>query len=38
MTESFNLLIVYLINTLLFVRIKQTIKAEVRKQPFKRLP
>ena len=38
MTEIFNLLIVFLINTLLFVRIKQMSKAEVRKQPFKGAP
>ena len=39
MTEIFNLLIVFLINnTLLFVRIKQTSKTEVRKQPFKCVP
>ena len=37
MTESFDLLI-FFINTLLFVRIKQTSKAEVRKQPFKSVP
>ena len=37
MTEIFNLLIVFLINTLVFVRIKQTSKTEVRKQPFKRI-
>ena len=38
MTEIFNLLIVFLINTLVFVRIKQTSKTEVRKQPFKHVP
>ena len=35
MTEIFNLLIVFLINTVLFIRLKQTSKTEVRKQTFK---
>ena len=35
MTKIFNLLIVFLINTLLFVSIEQKSKTEVRKQPFK---
>ena len=34
MIEILNLLIVFLVNTLLFVYIKQTIQTEVRKQPF----
>ena len=38
MAEMFNLLIVFLINTLPFVRVKQTSKTEVRKQPFKCVP
>ena len=38
MREIFNLLIVFLMKTLLFVRIKQTSKTEVRKQQFKRVP
>ena len=36
MKKIFNLLI-FLINTLLFARIKQKSKTEVRKQPFKRV-
>ena len=36
MTKNFNLQFFFLI-TLLFVRIKQTSKTEVRKQPFKRI-
>ena len=35
MTKIFNLLIVVLINTVLFVRIEQKSQREVRKQPFK---
>ena len=38
MTKIFNLIIVFLINTLLFVRIEQKSKTEVRKQPFKCVP
>ena len=34
MTEIFHLLIIYLINTLLFARIKQISKSKVCKQPF----
>ena len=37
-TKILNLLIVFLINTLLFVRIEQKSKTEVRKQPFKCVP
>ena len=36
--RNFQLTNCFLINTLLFVRIKQTSKTEVRKQPFKRVP
>ena len=35
--KNFQLTNFFLINTLLFVRIKQTSKIEVRKQPFKRV-
>ena len=35
MTKTFNLLIVFLINTFFLVRIKQTSKTEVRRQPLK---
>ena len=38
MTKIFNQLIVFLINTLVFVRIEQKSKAEVWKQPFKCVP
>ena len=38
MTEIFNLLVAFLINTLLFARIIQTSKTEVQKQPFKGVP
>ena len=37
MTGIFNLLIAFLINALPFVRIKQTSKTEVWRQPFKRV-
>ena len=38
MTEIFNLLIAFLVNPLLFVRIKQKSKTEGWKWPFKRVP
>ena len=38
MTEIFDLLMVFLINTLLFVCTKQTNKIEIQKQPFKCAP
>ena len=36
--KIFNLLIVFFVNTLLFVHIEQTSQTEVRKQPFKCVP
>ena len=36
--KNFQQLIVFLINTLLFVRIEQKSNTEVRKQPFKCVP